>query len=77
MDNIALEIENISIIKFPPYSPETNPEVGDANIIQPTDFFNRYDDVVDACSNARDSFIDDTKGVAQMSSRDWLQVGNT
>ena len=80
-DDIAQEIENLSIIKLPPYSPELNPIEQVWSWLRQHHLanrcFNGYDDIVDACSKAWNSFIDDTKRVTQMCSRDWLQVGKT
>ena len=80
-DDIAQEIENLSIIKLPPYSPELNPIEQVWSWLRQHHLanrcFNGYDDIVDACSKAWNSFINDTKRVTQMCSRDWLQVGKT
>ena len=80
-DDIAQEIDNLSIIKLPPYSPELNPIEQVWSWLRQHHLanrcFNGYDDIVDACTKAWNSFIDDTKRVTQMCSRDWLQVGKT
>jgi transposase len=80
-EDIAQAIENLSIIKLPPYSPELNPAEQVWSLLRQHHLANRcvngYDDIVDACSKAWNSFIDDTKRITQMSSRDWLDVGKT
>jgi hypothetical protein len=77
-DDIAQGIENLSIIKLPPYSPEFNPVEQVWSWLRQHHLANRcvngYGDIVDACSKAWNSFIDDIKRVTQMSSRDWLDV---
>ena len=81
MDDIAQEIDNLSIIKLPPYSPELNPIEQVWSWLRQHHLanrcFNGYDDIVDACTKAWNSFIDDTKRVIQMCSRDWLKLEKT
>ena len=80
-DDIAQEIDNLSVIKLPPYSPELNPVEQVWSWLRQHHLANRcfsgYEDIVDACSAAWNDFIDDLKRVIQMCSRDWLQVGKT
>ena len=59
-DDIAQEIENLSIIKLPPYSPELNPIeqvwswLHQHHLVKRC--FNGYDDIVDACCKAWNNF---------------------
>lgn len=75
-DDIAKDIDNVSIIKLPPYSPELNPVEQVWSWLRQHHLANRcfegYDDIVDACSNAWKSFIADTERVIKLCSREWL-----
>ena len=77
-DDIAKDIPNVSILKIPPYSPELNPIEQVWSWLRQHHLANRcfsgYDDIVEACSEAWRSFIDDTKRVRKMCSRSWASV---
>jgi len=74
------KFENLSIIKLPPYSPELNPIEQVWQWLRQNELANRcfkgYDDIVDECSRAWNSFISDASRVMKLCSRDWIQVGS-
>ena len=76
---MADEFENITIIKLPPYSPELNPIEQVWQWIRQNELANRcfrgYDDIVDSCCSAWNSFIKDIDRVKKLCSRDWIKVG--
>ena len=76
---LAEDLGNVSIIKLPPYSPELNPIEQVWSWLRQHHLANRcfsgYDDIVESCSRAWNDFIDDTKRVVSMCSRDWIPVG--
>ena len=75
------DINNVSIMKLPPYSPELNPIEQVWSWLRQHHLANRcfsgYDDIVDACTLAWNDFINDIKRVTQMCSRDWLDERKT
>lgn len=74
------EFDNITIIKLPPYSPELNPIEQVWQWLRQNELanrcFNGYEDIVNQCSRAWNSFISDTHRVKKMCSRDWIKVGS-
>lgn len=79
--SLVEEINNVSILKLPPYSPELNPIEQVWSWLRQHHLANRcfsgYEDIVDSCTHAWNDFIDDTSRVIKMCSRDWLEVGKT
>ncbi|QFU24040.1 IS630 family transposase [Shewanella sp. YLB-09] len=77
-NDIADEFINLSIIKLPPYSPELNPVEQVWSWLRQRHLANRsfkgYEDIVDACSIAWNSFISDTKRVMSLCRRDWARM---
>jgi transposase len=77
-EHLADEIENITIIKLPPYSPELNPIEQVWQWIRQNELANRcfrgYDDIVDSCCSEWNSFIKDIDRVKKLCSRDWIKV---
>ena len=70
--------DNLSRLTLPPYSPELNPVENvraylRANKLAIT-VFESYDDIVDACCNARNFFANDPVAIASITSRDWAEV---
>ena len=74
-DDIADDFDNLAILKLPPYSPELNPIEQVWSWLRQHHLANRcfenYEAIVDACSEAWNSFISDTARVIKMCSRDW------
>ncbi len=74
--DIADEFTNHSIIKLPPYSPELNPIEQVWSWLRQHHLANRsfqsYEDIVDVCSCAWNSFIIDTKRVMSLCRREWV-----
>jgi len=74
------EFKNISIIKLPPYSPELNPIEQVWQWLRQNEVanrcFNGYEDIVNVCSSAWNSFISDIQRVKKLCSRDWIKVGS-
>ena len=78
--HLAEEFANLSIIKLPPYSPELNPIEQVRQWLRQNKLANRcfegYEDIVEQCCRAWNSFISDSKRVVSLCSRDWIEVGN-
>lgn len=78
---LADKFNNLTIIKLPPYSPELNPIEQVWSWLRQHHLANRcfkgYDDILDSCSDAWNSFVSDVKRVRKMCSRDWIKVGTT
>jgi transposase len=66
-DNIANNIDNVSIIKLPPYSPELNPIEQVWSWLRQHHLANRcfegYEDILDACTAAWNHFVEDNQRV--------------
>jgi transposase len=79
-DDIANEIDNLSIIKLPPYSPELNPVEQVWSWLRQhclaNRCFNGYEDIIHACSDAWNQFVADVQQVKKLCSRDWINVVN-
>jgi len=77
---LAEEFENITIIKLPPYSPELNPVEQLWQWLRQNELANRcfsgYEDIVNECSRAWNSFISDVNRIKKMCMRDWIKVNN-
>ena len=78
-DDIASELDNLSIIKLPPYSPELNPIEQVWQWLRQRHLANRcfknYEDIVEQCSQAWLSFIEHKETVINLCSRSWANVG--
>lgn len=74
------KFDNLSIIKLPPYSPELNSIEQVWQWLRQNELANRcfksYEDIVDECSRAWNSFISDVSRVIKLCSRDWIKVGS-
>ena len=77
-DKTADDIENLSIIHLPPYSPELNPVEQVWQWLRQRELANRcfssYDDIVEQVSRAWNNFRDDVGRVNKMCSRDWTNL---
>ncbi|WP_333473932.1 IS630 family transposase [Shewanella nanhaiensis] len=72
------EFDNLTMLKLPPYSPELNP------IEQVWDWmrqhhlvnrcFSNYEDIVEQCSQAWNSFISDISTVKTLCNRSWINL---
>lgn len=75
---LADELENLSLIKIPPYSPELNPIEQVWQWLRQNKLANRcftgYEDIVDSCSDAWNSFIESSNRVTKLCSRDWINL---
>lgn len=75
---LADEFANITIIKLPPYSPELNPVEQVWEWIRQNELanrcFNGYEDIVNECSRAWNSFIRDINRIKEMCTRDWINM---
>ena len=78
-EDMAKDFDNLTLIKLPPYSPKLNPIEQVWSWLRQHHLANRvfsaYEDIVNACSNAWNSFIEDTSRVASICSRKWATVG--
>lgn len=72
--------DNLSLLRLPPYAPELNPienvwEYLRGNQLSMT-VWDTYEQIVDACCNAWNAFIQDTARVVSITSREWATVMN-
>ena len=67
--------DNISPLKLPPYSPELNPIENVWAYLRGTKLahrlFDTYDDIVNACCEAWNSFLADPKIIQSVTTREW------
>lgn len=72
--------DNISLVRLPPYAPELNPIENVWAYLRGTKLahrlFNSYDDIVDACCDAWNSFLADQKIVQSITTRAWATGQN-
>jgi len=75
----ALNIpSNISILPLPPYSPELNPmeqvwqQIKGDHLTNRT--FKNYDDIVETCTNAWNTFCNKDGVISQLCSRSWARI---
>ena len=77
-DTVINAFDNLSVIKLPPYSPELNPieQVWSwmrqhclANMA-----FENYEDIVDRVCDAWNTFIECSKRVTKLCSREWIEL---
>lgn len=75
---LADQFKNITIIKLPPYSPELNPVEQIWQWLRQNELanrcFNGYEDIVNECCRAWNSFISDVNRIKEMCSRDWIKL---
>jgi transposase len=69
---------NITLLRLPPYSPELNPienvwEYLRGNKLANT-VYETYDELVTACCNAWNFFVEDPERVASVTTRSWAKV---
>ena len=78
-ESVVNEFDNVSMIKLPAYSPELNPIEQVWQWLRQNELANKcfkdYNDIVESCSNAWNSFRSDTKRVKNLCFRDWLNLG--
>lgn len=77
-DELADELNNLCLVKIPPYSPELNPIEQVWQWLRQNELANRcfkgYEDIVNSCSDAWNSFIDNSERVIKLCSRDWINL---
>ena len=77
-DDIAKDINNLSIIILPPYSSELNPVEQVLSWLRQHHLANRcfsgYGDIVEACADAWNDFVADAQRVFKMCLRDWINL---
>ena len=77
-NDLTNSIENVSIIRLPPYSPELNPIEQVWAWLRQHHLANRcfrnYLDIVDACEVAWNDFISDVGRVKSMCYRKWINM---
>jgi transposase len=69
---------NITLLRLPPYSPELNPienvwEYLRGNKLANT-VYETYDELVTACCNAWNFFVEDPERIASVTTRSWAKV---
>lgn len=79
--SLVTDIDNVSIIKLPPYSPELNPIEQVWSWLRQHHLANRcfkgYEDILESCSEAWNDFVSCAKRVVKMCQRDWIKVGRS
>ncbi len=69
---------NITLLPLPPYSPELNPVEQIWQYLRKTHFANRcfqaYDDIVETCCEAWNSFVDMADVIRSLCSREWATL---
>lgn len=79
-EDIAENVDNVSIIKLPAYSPELNPIEQVWSWLRQHHLANRcfegYEDILNACTSAWNHFRKDSQRVIKLCSRDWASVTN-
>ena len=79
-EDLAININNVSIIKLPPYSPELNPIEQVWSWLRQHHLanrcFNGYESIVDAVCDAWNDFVSDSQRVIKMCTRDWMSLIN-
>jgi transposase len=77
-DDIAAELDNVSIIKLPPYSPELNSIEQVWSWMRQHCLANRvftnYEDIVDSVCKAWNTFTESAERVTKMCSREWANM---
>jgi transposase len=77
-DDTAQPFSNVTVIKLPPYSPELNPIEQVWQWLRQHHLsnraFNGYDDIIEACTDAWNSFRQDISIVKSICSRDWIKL---
>ena len=75
---LADELDNLSLIKIPPYSPELNPIEQVWQWLRQNELANRcfkgYDDIVNSCSDAWSNFVACRERVKKLCSREWINL---
>ena len=72
--------QNITLMPLPPYSSELNPmeqvwqqlrriKLSNTN-------FKNYNDIVDSCSEAWNTFCDEDGNIPNLCTRNWVKIGN-
>jgi transposase len=69
---------NITLLRLPPYSPELNPIENVWEYLRGNKFANTvyetYDELVTACCNAWNFFVEDPERIASVTTRSWAKV---
>jgi len=77
-DNIDTGLDNVSIIKLPPYSPELNPIEQVWSWLRQHHLANRsfkgYDNIVDEVCKAWNDFVSIPLRIKSMCFRDWMKL---
>ena len=77
-DDIADTLNNVTVIKIPPYSPELNPIEQVWSWMRQHSLANQafkgYDDIVEQVCEAWNDFIKSSKRVTDMCSREWINL---
>ena len=75
---LADDFDNLTVLKLPPYSPELNPIEQVWQWLRQNVLANRcfsgYDDIVEQCSIAWNSFIENKERVSKLCSRRWAMM---
>jgi len=75
----AYDLPNITLIKLPAYSPELNPIEQVWQWLRQNEIANRcfggYNEIVDKCCDAWNSFIKDPERIKILCNRDWIDLG--
>ena len=76
----AQSFDNITLVKLPPYSPELNPVEQVWQWLRQNELANRsfrgYEEIVNSCCDAWNSFASSLERVKRMCMRDWIDLSN-
>ena len=79
-EDVAAEFDNLWILKLPPYSPELNPIEQVWQWLRQHCLANRcfkdFNDIVEQCCSAWNTFIECQNRVKTLCHRDWAKLGN-
>ena len=75
----ALAFDNLTLVKLPPYSLELNPVEQIWQWLRQNELANKcfdgYEDIVNSCCDAWNSFVSEPERVKLMCTRDWVDLG--
>ncbi len=78
-DDTALTFDNITLVRLPAYSPELNPVEQIWQWLRDNELANKcfagYEDIVNSCCNAWNSFISGLERVKNICMREWMDLG--
>ena len=78
-DDTAFAFDNITLVRLPAYSPELNPVEQIWQWLRQNELANKcfegYEDIVNSCCDAWNSFVSNSERVKGMCMREWMDLG--